>query len=334
MAGSYTSGSASSFSDLLTAITNLLATKGYANAAGAAGTPLPSASRILSKGDIYIRLGYDNTPALFIYGGTGISGANLVNPSTEYCKMASAAAAPIVFPVTYEIFYNDDPEEVYVVISYNGDKYQHLHWGKSDVPDIGASGLWFAASYQGSQSMSGAAGGTGDQSKMYMSATRTGGTATNAGAGYVYPTPYAGISGGYFFIGDNWKCGSIYVGLEGSPAWRTQQNSSVVGRIRWQLQNGPLMQALPSYFNESEVLLPIWITMERASALYTPVAVMRHARQMRIDNVSPGDIITYGTDQWKCFPLYAKNTVQRDGANWTTGAYHSGTVGVALQYRP
>ena len=117
MAGAYSSGSASSFSDLLTAVVNFMVTKGYANAAGAAGTPTPSASRILSKGDIYIRLGYDAQPCLFIYGGTGISGTNLVNPSAQYCKIGSPAAAPIVFPISYEIFYNDDPEEVYIVIN-------------------------------------------------------------------------------------------------------------------------------------------------------------------------------------------------------------------------
>lgn len=332
MAGAYSSGSASSFSDLMTAIVNFAVTKGYANAAGAAGTPTPSASRILSKGDIYLRIGYDAQPCLFLYGGTGISGTALVNPSTQYVKIGSAAAAPMTFPVNYEIFYNDDPEEFYIVVNYNGDKYQHMNWGKSDVPDIGASGLWFTASYAGSQSLAGAAGGTGDQAKMYMSGSRS--TGNTGGTGYVYSTAYAGVSMAYFMTGDNWVCGSIYVGLEGAAAWRTQAGGSTVGRIRYQIQNDGLIQALPSLFNESEVLLPLWVTMERASGLYTPVAVMRHARQMRIDNITPGDIITYGADQWKCFPIYSKNTIQRGGANWTTGAYHSGTVGVALHYRP
>lgn len=332
MAGAYSSGSASSFSDLMTAVVNFAVTKGYANAAGAAGTPTPSASRILSKGDIYLRIGYDAQPSLFLFGGTGISGTALVNPSTEYVKIGSAAAAPMTFPVNYEIFYNDDPEEFYIVVNYNGDKYQHMNWGKSDVPDIGASGLWFTASYKGSQSLAGAAGGTGDQSKMYMSASRS--TGSTGGTGYVYSTAYAGMSMAYFMTGDNWNCGMIYVGLEGAAAWRQQNSSSAVGRIRYQIQNNGLIHALPSLFNESEVLLPIWATMERSSGQHTPVAVLRHARQMRIDNITPGDIITYGADQWKCYPLYSKNTIQRDGANWTTGAYHSGTVGVALHYRP
>lgn len=333
MAGAYSSGSVSSFSGLLTAIVNLLVTKGYSNAAGAAGTPTPSASRILSKGGIYIRLGYDNTPTLFLYGGTGISGTTLVGQSTPYVKMGSPAAAPIVFPISYEIFYNDDPEEVYIVINYNGDKYQHLHWGKSDVPGIGASGLWFSGSYEGSQTMTGAAGGSSDRARMYMTSNRSAGMSNGTGgSGYVYPIGASGgVLGGYFLCTESTNCGSIYVGLEGSPAWRVKSNSSVAGRLRWQLQNGAMMMALPSQFNESEILLPLWVTMERAGGLMTPVAVMRHARQLRIDNITPGDIITYGADQWKIYPVYAKNTIQRDGSN---GVYHSGTLGVALRYRP
>lgn len=335
MATGYSSGSASSFSDLMTAIVNYLVTKGYTDNAGTAHPSTPSASRILTKGNIAVRIGYDAQPCLFLYGGTGISGTSLVNQTTtdRYAKIGSAQAAPMTFPVTYEFFWSDTPEEFYVVVNYNGDKYQHLHFGKSDIPDIGGNGLWLSGSYDGGRALTGLpANSTSDQSRMYMTGTRT----SSNGNGSFYTTPYGGLGGGYFAVGENtWNGGAIYCGLEGVDAWRIKGTSSgTAGALLNHDQSMSLMMALPSLFNESEVLLPIQVNMRRSSSLITPVAILRHARMFRIDNTNPGDIITYGSDQWKCFPLYAKNTVDRNGVNWTTGAYHSGTYGIALRYAP
>lgn len=323
----YSTGSASSFSDLMTAIVNFLVTQGYSDTAGVAGSPTPSASRLLSKGDISVRVGYDAQPCCFLFGGTGVSGTALVNPSATYAKIGSPQAQPITFPITYEFFYSSTPEEFYCVINYNGDKYQHLHFGKSDVPDIGGNGLWLSGSYSGAQTLAGTSG-TSDQAKMYMSASRS-----TQGSGYVYPTPYAGLCGGYFLNDGGWWNGTIRCGLEGADAWRVKANNSA-GGLRNQFQADSLMMALPSLYNEAEVLLPLQVNMQRTDSLFTPVAILRGARMFRMDNTSPGDIITYGSDQWKCFPLYARNTENRNGVNWITGAYHSGTVGIALRYDP
>ena len=322
MAADYTSGSASSLADLRTAIENFLTT--FCGWAAVAGT---GNNRLLSKGDLFVRLGY-NTNQLYIYGGLGISGTALTTESSRGSNLGVATAAPMVFPVSYEIYWNDTPEEIYMVVNYNGDKYQHLHWGESDIPDIGGSGLWFNGSYDAATNLTGAAGGTSDGAKMHMSGYRT----TN-GTGYVYPTNHEGMCGGYFMQGgsNSWPGGAIHCGLEGSAAWRTSRDNNV-GSIREQYQSNSMMMALPSMFNEAEVLLPIYIPMQRTHSVQTIVGVLRHARMLRLDNTSPGDIITYGSDQWKCYPLYAKNTVDRNGVNWATGAYHSGTVGIALRY--
>lgn len=324
MAADYTSGSASSFSDLRTAVEAFLTTIGGWSAVAGTGN-----NRLLSKGDLFIRLGY-NTNQFYVFGGLGISGTALTTESVRGSNLGIATAAPMVFPINYEIYWNDTPEEIYIVVNYNGDKYQHLHWGKSDIPDIGGSGLWFNGSYDSSQSLTGAAGGTADGAKMYMTSTRN-----NTGTGYVVVTNYGGLCGGYFAQGtsNSWLGGAIHCGLEGAAVWRTNRDSSI-GSILEQYQSNSMMMALPSLFNEAEVLLPIYIPMRRVDSLQTIVGVLRHARMLRLDNTSPGDIITYGSDQWKCYPLYSKNTVDRNGVNWTTGAYHSGTYGIALRYTP
>lgn len=320
MAADYTSGSAASFADLRTAVEAFLTTfGGWAVVAGTAN------NRLLSKDDLFIRLGWAGQQ-FYVFGGTGISGTALVGESATGCNLGNTTSQPWSFPINYEIYWNSAPEEIYIVINYNGDKYQHLHWGESDIADIGGTGLWFDGSYSTDDSLTGTSGSS-DSARMFMSATRSNGT------GSFQVTNYAGTHGGYYANGESssWLGGRIHCALEGAAAWRRGGNLTT-GSIRGQIQSGALMMALPSLYNESEVLLPIYITMRRTDSVDTVVAVLRNARMLRLDNTSPGDIITYGADQWKCYPLYAKNTVDRNGLSWTTGAYHSGTYGIAIRY--
>lgn len=321
MAADYTNGTAASFADLRTALENfLVAFCGWSAVAGTGN------DRLLSKGGLYVRIGWAGQQ-FYVWGGTGISGTALTGQSTRGANLGNTTSQPWTFPVNYEIYWNDTPEEVYLVVNYNGDKYQHLNFGKSDIPDIGGTGLWFSGSYPTTAGLTGTSGSS-DSAKMFMGSTRSG-----QGSGYVYTSPYSGVWGAYFAQGDSsWSpAGGIHCGLEGAAAWR-ESAGTAAGQLRGQFQSYAMMMALPSLFNESEVLLPIYIPMQRSDNVQTIVAVMRHARMMRLDNVAVGDIITYGADQWKCYPLYAKNTVDRNGVNWNTGAYHSGTYGIALRY--
>lgn len=319
MAADYTTGSAASLADLRTAVENFLVT--FCGWAAVAGT---GNNRLLSKGDLYVRIGYDAN-RFYVYGGTGISGTALVNESPRGANLGNTTAQPWAFPVNYEIYWNDTPEEIYIVVNYNGDKYQHLHWGESDIPDIGGTGLWFEGSYSTNSNMA-----SGNAPRMYMGVSRNGSGQGNFGA-----NPYdSSVVGGYFTVGESaaWtRPGGIHCALEGAAAWR-MGNSTTVGDLRGQYQSAPLIMAMPSMFNESEVLLPIYIVMRRVDSVDTIVGVLRHARLMRVDNVAVGDIITYGADQWKCYPLYSKNVAERNGVPWATGGFHSGTFGVALRY--
>jgi hypothetical protein len=332
MASDSTSGSASSFADVQTAIINFLTTHGWTDqSANAAGT------RILSKSGLYLWIGNGAT-YLVAYPGTGRDGSgNLTGrPTTSLgvgswdgAKMESPLAAPITFPISYEIIWHDDPEEVYVIINYGGDKYQHLNWGKSDIAGIGGTGMWLTGTYRADVD---ADGDATYSSKMFIQAYNE-----NNGRGYIFLTPYSGMAGGYFYEGDGYSytASFLHQGLETTP---NNNNWSYPGPDQvGNLKQGPwhgaalLMLALPSSYNEAEVLIQAKTTIRRGSGLVTPGVILRHARRLRIDNVQPGEIITYGGDQWKCYPLHAKNTAQRDGVGWATGALHSGTLGVAIR---
>lgn len=336
MASASTSGSAASFADVQTAIINFLVTHGWTDqSANAAGT------RILSKAGLFLWIG-NNANALLVYPGTGRDGSgNLTgrpsntvgSGSWDGAKIESPAPAPIVFPINYEIIWHDDPaEEVYVVVSYGGDKYQHLSWGKTSIAGVGGTGMWLTGSMRTDYN----AVSDTNYAKMFLQVQNY-----DTGNSYVISTPYSGLAGGYFFEGDGYSYMASFLnhGLEtvnGAGGywnqWGYPQNNYVGGlRQGSDYSSAVVNAALPSGFNEAEVLMPVMTHVKRGSDLITLGVSLQHCRRLRIDNVTPGQVITYGGDQWKCFPIYAKNVAQRDGVGWATGANHSGTIGVAIR---
>lgn len=309
MAFDYTSGSASNCSDLLTALRTFLLANGWSSAAATGG------GYILTKGAAVVRLWAVDTPgaeALYAQGGAGSSGGALTDPAPYAVAVASRAPVPIVFPVTYEFYSNTTPDEVYAVIGYGGNKYQHLNFGVSDIPDIGGTGLWFT----------GAMREDNDNSRVYMYSTNN-----------YLQTQLSGLALGYFVDQSSGRASSfIHCGLEGTAGWRRMYGTGAAGYTLGQDHMAGLMGALPSNFNESETMLPLYACLYRTDGTQTIVAVMRFARLLRIDNVTPGDLLTYGGEQWRAYPLYAKNIAQRNGVPWTIGADHSGTLGVAIYY--
>lgn len=310
MAFDYASGSASSFDDVLEALRTFLLGNGWASAGATGG------GYLLSKGGAVARLWADDTPgaeALYLQGGAGAAGGALTGPAPNAVCMASAAPVLIVFPVTYEFYVNDGPDEVYAVISYGGNKYQHLNFGLSDIPGIGGTGMWFT----------GAMRDDADNTRVYLSSNNQN-----------LQTHISGLALGYFIDQASGRPSSfVHCALEGAAAWRPMwQGSLTPGAVLGQDHMAGLMGALPSNFNESETVLPLYACLYRTDGTQTIVAVMRFARLLRIDNITPGDLITYGSDQWRAYPLYAKNIAERDGIGWSIGADHSGTLGVAIYY--
>lgn len=304
MASAHASGSASSFADVLAALHSFLTANGWASAAAT------SVGTVYSQDGVVMRL-WATSDAIHLIGAASASGGTTSDEAFESVKIASLNPNPVVFPVSYEFSLNDEPHEVYIVVSYGGNKYQHLHFGKSDIPGIGGTGAWFGGSMRASNA----------DPRIYMDLNINSAN-----------TSISGQALGFFIDGHN-AASFIHTGdLEG-VGWSAMLGLSYTpGSLMGQSHLAGLLMALPSRFNESEVLLPIYARMYRTDGTATIVASLRHARMMRIDNVTPGDIITYGTDQWKAIPLHAKSVVERNGITWNIGAEHSGTWGVAIRY--
>ena len=315
----YITGSAASFADLQTAIQNACTANGWTLSSG-----------ILSKNGCFFQLvagtsgGYVQ---LQLFGGTGQSGTTLTGqpPSNYGAKICSNNGNVIAFPINYEIHLFTNPDEVYCIINYNSDFYQQLSFGKSDVPGIGGTGAWFSGAKRSDQTLTDAAYGN----KLFM------------GIGWpdtVTMYPYEGYGCGLFFDGSssqggNYFCSFVHTGLNATP-WRSGNSggAELTGYRSAGMQVSNLLQQLPNLYNSANVLLPIKPVALRSSGGVTIIANPKNARYLRIDNVVPGEIITFGAEQWKCYPFYRKDSTVRNGVGWPTGATHSGTFGYAIRY--
>ena len=312
----YITGSAASFADLQTAIQNACTANGWTLSSG-----------ILSKNGCFFQLvagtsgGYAQ---LQLFGGTGQSGTTLTGqpPSNYGAKICSNNGNVIAFPINYEIHLFTNPDEVYCIINYNSDFYQQLSFGKSDVPGIGGTGAWFTGAKRSDQSLTDGTFGF----KVFMTTIWPEIAATSSEEGYPCGLFFEGGSGSYF-------ASFVHTGLDATP-WRSGNsgNSALTGYRGAGMQVGSLLMQLPNLYNNASVLLPIKPVALRSSGGVTIIANPKNARYLRIDNVVPGEIITFGAERWKCYPFYRKDSTVRNGVDWRTGATHSGTFGYAIRY--
>lgn len=313
----YVNGSAATFADLKTAIEN---------AAVAAGWTLTSG--ILSKNGCFFQLIADSSGGyvqLRLHGGTGQSGSTLTGQpaSSIGVKMASCAEQVMYFPITYEIHSFASPDEIYCVINYNSDFYQAVAFGISDIPGIGGTGAWFTGNLRSDVSLTGT-GSASSATRVHMS----------AGKDSCGSFPYSGMCCPFWFAqsdeGSNFTS-YVHTGLD-SVAWRVEGSVTAGSGLGGISYAAALLTALPNLSNQATVLVPVKAIAYRLDGGRTIVANPKNVRYMRLDNVVPGEIVSFGADQWKCYPMLRKDSTVRNGQNWTNAQAHTGTWGYAIKY--
>ena len=313
----YLSGTVSNFQDLKSAIENACTSNGWALNSG-----------VLSKDNCFIKLVVNPSTApsyerykLAAYPGTTSSNFDNLNQSCIVNPISNPTAA-IKFPLTYEIFIFDNPSEVHVVVNYNSDFYQFLAWGKSGIPGIGGTGLW----------LTGSAGWSLDA-----------GSSSATIANVSISTTFQNISGlnnigvalPYFFddrIGSSFRQfnGShIHTGLD-SVGWKSSRNPTPDRAYGSGSTIAMLLTSLPNLMSQAAVLLPCRVMQWRNNGGVTIVANIRNVRLTRNDYLRPGEIIAYGSERWKVYPMYRKDLSSRDGG--VNGMLHSGTYAIAIRY--
>lgn len=290
----YSTGSAADLAALLSAIQSACTSNGWT-----------LSGSVLSKDGCYVALAVSGS-TLTIRGGNGIDGSNNLTGAGPAVARLRAFSQAFVFPMTYEIHVNADPDEVYVFVSYNVSFFQWLAWGKSDAVGLTGTGNWYGAIQSAVDVSSLAIGPTSIASNS---------TAGSAPALFECGSP-----------GNNVQNSFIHHDLD-SGGWNALSGS--IQPLAW-TSTGLLQTLLPNAWNTETVLIPIQVWVPRSSGnKVSLVADLKHARYCRIDFHDPGEIITLGTDQWKLYPWYQKNATTRDGGS---GVQHSGTFGVAVRY--
>lgn len=290
-----------------------------------ASTAMSSPGRVLSKSGVFFKIAA-NATNLMCLGCESNSGSNQAPNHVSVGRLWSGPANPtyeIVFPCNYEVF--GFGQELYLVVNYNVSLYQFLAFGKTTVPGIPGQGGWCGGSVGLWSDVANTSGGVALPFRWDMH-----------GITYSFGNPRRNIAPILFWyrgdesmfnIPEPRNCW-VNHGLDGHGwKWGANNNTSPIGARG----TSHLLRVLPSAFNGDTVLVPMRAYKERPSFKSSMVADLEHARHVRIDNLSPGDIITIGSDRWKVFPWYKKSFTERSGASGEID--HTGTLGLAIRYQ-
>lgn len=309
----YYSSLASSYPDLITQLVNACIANGWV-----------WSDSILSKGTAFLRIihnptaAFDNGGGIQFQGGTGKSATTLINASSAVMRIGPFGTPPLLvpsptFPLQYHFFIFENPDEVYIVVKYDNDRFLFAGFGLSTVP---GNGLWLSANL-GLRSSSGVSG--------------TSISISNTSGGWAASSNYVSSSG-FFWQNQN---------VSGLPVIATQTIYSTIDNVGWTYLStssantpanrllDPLISRLPAVWSSETVLLPIQPLMQRSAFKSSILADIQNARYLRIDNLEPEQILTIGNEKWMVFPFHKKNISVRNGGS---GIDHTGTFGWAIRY--
>lgn len=286
-----------------------------------ASTTITQPGRVLSKAGVFFRLGLSglgsavtNITCLGCESNLGALPAPNVVSIGRIFERATFTTREISFPCRYEVF--GFAQDLYLVANYDVDAYQWMAFGKSTVTGLPGQGGWCGATL-GVFALSGITDP--------INTSATGNTASNTQhtTGALFWNAYASSSTGIVTFLNSW----VNHGLD-AHGW-------TFNGTQFSIPIGPrhistLLTTQPSVWNSEATLLPQRCYKERPSFKATLIADLQFSRILRIDNLTPGDIITLGADKWKVFPWYRKDSSARDGG---ASINHTGTFGWAIRYQ-
>lgn len=271
-------------------------------------------SGTLWKGTNYVRLATTHTDRLTI------SAANSIDFATQPCTQKQSIYIPAAsLPGSYQIFINTSPDLIVVVVNYAVTRFQWMAFGSIVKYGSWTGGNWFGATHVENYAM--------PDDQVLMSATASAG---NSGSPY-----YRASSPAMFWNAENRELfGGSYFGSRSTHLhcqldgyiWPGAGNNTDPFPSFPQYAD-PIHSRTPNAWNAQAVMTPIWLFLPRPDTYVSPIGHVEHVRSLRVANYNPGDIITLGSEKWKVFPWFQKNTVTPDG-----GVGHSGTFGFAVRY--
>lgn len=307
----YYSGTANSLTALRTALLTHAQADGWA-----------LSGNVLSKSGVYFEI-TDDASHMSCLGCESNAVANpapcAVKIGTIY-QLSGYATRLISFPCNYEVFGFSD--ELYLIVNYDVDSFQWMAFGKSSVPGLPGQGGWCGASIGGAAATY-LSNGSG--APIYLALD----SISNLAAAGNFGSTCAMLFSNQYPVG-NYPDASfnshVNSGLDGHGWLPSAANTA--GQIG-ALSIAELLFMQPSGWNTEAALLPIRAWKMRSSYKVSLTVDLAHARHLRIDNLTPGDILTIGADKWKVFPWYRKDLSSRNGGR---AVNHTGTFGWAIRY--
>lgn len=333
----YTTGSASSLSDIRSALIAACTPNGWT---------WDATNQVLYKGAMFLNLTY-TARRLFFQGRTSLLGGGLTPGSTVSIGKSCTDACTtfrnldLAFPVTYHIFVYTD--EVYLICNFSSVYYQWATFGLSTVTglDAGGTGMYVAASFGYNEYANNI---TSFKPVEYFnsSGVQSSVDAYPSGQGSIIPAPFWGAgmdknTVSYTGYGSHTNY-FVHSNLDGG-GWNTTDNNLLYSGTSIGIRHlTSLLNASPNAFNNESVLFPNRCYKSRPSSKVSLVVDLAYSRICRIDNYDPGQIITLGSDQWMVFPFLSKNIPNRNGNGYAPGPFvnswidHTGTFGWAIKH--
>lgn len=253
---------------------------------------------VLSKAGVYFRIQVSGAGMTCL----GCTDNAVANPAPNVVQIISLA-----YPCNYEVF--GFAQELYLVVKYDTEYFRWMAFGRSTVPGLPGTGAWCGASF-----------GTGDYDGLITISPGLEDSYGRSSSALFWHAARASTADARGK--NNW----VHSGLDGNP-WAHTVNTSIVPPAPSTML--PLINILPSAWNSESVLMPMREYKVRGSNKISLTADLEHARNLRIDNLTPGDILVIGVAKWKIFPWYKKNAAVRNAGY---AVNHSGTYGWAIRY--
>lgn len=305
----YYSGIAATLADLRTALLTHAVADGWV-----------LTGDVLSKAGVYFQIQVNATHITCL----GCEDDAVANPAPAVVMMGKTyersgqPTRQISFPCNYEVF--GFAQELYLIVNYDVDSYQWMAFGKSTVPGLPGQAGWCGAPI--GSAIQSYYSGSGESGPVHINLMLTGFI-----AGSYAGSPYGIVGGGPYTLDTNERNVWVNSNLD-AHGWKY---GASVGDFSHGISTmSKLMWTQPSAWNSESVLLPLRLFKTRPSYKSSLILDCEHARHVRIDNFNPGDVLTLGSDKWKVFPWYRKNTAERNATN--TSHNHSGTLGWAIRY--
>ncbi len=304
----YQTGTASSYSNLISILQTFAGSNGWS-----------TSGDVIYKGSVYAAIVDEHPDAvsdgLSLQGGTGQSGGSLTGASTYKSMLRTHSNVGDLsnsFPVTYYMFVHTSPDQLTCVINYNGTWYQWLTVGE----------LAKYATYTGGQFYA-----TPSPFLDYANDKNVGMTAEEAGTEGEAPSCVAPFWGGYNNYPDDTHDGSIlYMAVDSQTWWTSSRETNFDNnRVNTPSFMSPLIERCISTATGNASFLPYYVFSQRPSDKTSLIGDIAHFRITRVDNYTPGQIVTIGSDKYKVFPFLRKTTETEPENN-------SGVYGMAIEY--